>query len=84
MATDLARPLHSSWALFIQARLPGLPDDELAEFKRAYYGGASAMWTLLQHIAELPEEPRAQAVNALKAEITVHLATIGSVLEGRL
>lgn len=83
--TDAAtRPLHSSWALFIQARLPGMPDEELADFKRAYFGGASAMWTLFQHIAELPEGPRTEAINALQAEVTVHLATIGSVLEGKL
>ena len=83
-SADLLRPLHSSWSLFMQWRLPGMPDEDLMEFRRAYYGGASAMWTLLQHIAELPAPDRAGAINALQAEITMHLATVGSVLEGKL
>lgn len=84
MTADLARPLHNSWALFMQFRLPGMPDDELVEFRRAYYGGASALLTLLQHIAELPEHERGAVMNALQAEITMHLATVGSVLEGKV
>lgn len=83
-AEQLMRPLHSSWALFMQCRLPGMPDEELAEFRRAYYGGASAMLTLLHHIAELPEGDKAAVMHALTSEITLHLATLGSVLEGRV
>ena len=82
---DLLRPLHSSWALFQQARLPaGLPEDEVAELRRAYFAGGSAMWTLLQHIAEMPEEPRVTAVNCLQAEVALHLASIGRTYEGKL
>lgn len=85
MTDELMRPLHSSWQLYQQARLPvGLPADELAELRCAYFGGASAMWTLLQHIAEMPLEPRTAAVNSLQAEVALHLASVGRTYEGKL
>lgn len=85
MTDELMRPLHSSWQLYVQARLPaGLPEDELTELRRAYFAGGSAMWTLLQHIAEMPLEPRTVAVNSLQAEVALHLASVGRTYEGKL
>lgn len=79
------RPLHSSWQLYVQARLPaGLPEDELAELRRAYFSGASSMWTLLQYMAELPADARAIAVNNLQAEVALHVCSIGRTYEGKL
>ncbi|WP_164964281.1 hypothetical protein [Rubrivivax sp. JA1026] len=71
-------PIAAMWAAYQRQCLPqALPSDERLLARRAFYGSAQALMTLLQRIAELPTRDRAELMTAIDSELAVFLATTG-------
>lgn len=80
-AADIERPLGTSWHSYDRHCVPADASTlHRIEARRAYYGGAQAMLTLLHHIADLPLPLRAEVMNTLQGELAIFNATLGHPL----
>lgn len=85
MNDTVFKPLGDTWRSYLDAafaqRAPAL---QVVEVRRAYYCGAHALLLLLEHTADLPDPDKAVVMRAIKAELSLFNATLGTSLEGRI
>lgn len=77
--------LATAWQTYAAKLLPAdITPTQLRDARRAFYAGAYSMLTLLKAGAELPEDDREHFKATLRGEVAMHMATVGSTLEGRV
>jgi hypothetical protein len=79
------KPVHECWLsargeLLPQGHVP-CPAEE-RELRRVFFVGALCLWQMQQGFKDLPPEHRAQFEAALRDELNVFRATVGTTVEG--
>jgi hypothetical protein len=79
-----SRIVHTAWTVYQGMLPPDLVDEQRQYLRRSFYAGSAVMFSTVAALSALEPADADGVLSAISQELQVYLASLGSVLEGRV